>query len=273
MFIEAQGALTLTAMTGYIAAAALIGQRLRRPDLAERGHALSSILALAGVVAHAAALRWALFAPTGLVLGLGNAASLFAWQAAALLWLFGLRRPVQNLGLVIYPTAALFALAGWLTPPAQEITAIGDWTKQLHIILSLLAWGVLTIAAVQALVLALQDYRLRHGAANAIKALPPLETMESLLFQLIAAGFFLLSLAILSGAIFIENLFAQHLAHKTILSFTAWFLFAALLWGRWRFGWRGQVAARWVLGAYLVLALAYFGSKLVLEEILGRHWA
>jgi ABC-type uncharacterized transport system permease subunit len=111
-----------------------------------------------------------------------------------------------------------------------------------------------------------------HRARAPITALPALQTMETLLFRLLAAGFFLLTLAILSGALFIEDLFAQHLVHKTVLSLIAWLAFAVLLWGRWRHGWRGRVAMRWTLGAYGTLILAYFGSKLVLEWLLGRHW-
>ena len=72
---------------------------------------------------------------------------------------------------------------------------------------------------------------------------------------------------------FVQHMFAQHLAHKTVLSITAWAVFAVLLWGRWRFGWRGRTAIRWSLGGFVILALAYFGSKLVLEVLLGRHWA
>jgi len=96
--------------------------------------------------------------------------------------------------------------------------------------------------------------------------------MEHFLFQLIAAGFALLTLALFTGLIFVQNLFAQHLVHKTVLSLLAWLVFAVLLWGRWRFGWRGRTAIRWTLGGFASLMLAYFGSKLVLELILGRHW-
>ena len=82
----------------------------------------------------------------------------------------------------------------------------------------------------------------------------------------------MLTLALFSGFIFIDNLFAQHLVHKTVLSCLAWFVFAVLLFGRWRFGWRGRTATIWALSGFALLALAYFGSKIVLESILGRHW-
>ncbi|MCB1564805.1 MAG: cytochrome c biogenesis protein CcsA, partial [Xanthomonadales bacterium] len=64
--------------------------------------------------------------------------------------------------------------------------------------------------------------------------------------------------------------FAQHLVHKTVLSLLAWAAFGVLLFGRWRFGWRGKRAVRWTLLAMLLLLLAFFGSKFVLEVILQR---
>ncbi len=102
--------------------------------------------------------------------------------------------------------------------------------------------------------------------------MPPLEAAEQGLFACIWLGFFLLSLAIFSGLIFVENLLAQHLVHKTVLSVLGWLVFATLLFGRWRFGWRGQTASAWTLGGVATLLLAYFGSRLILELILGRQW-
>lgn len=209
----------------------------------------------------------------GLAIGVGAALSLFAWQAALLLWLFSLREPVTALGLAVYPTAALCAVVAVVVPRGSPATAVLDWPVQLHILLSLLAYGVLTLGAVQAVAMTIQHRRLHdHQPRGAVAALPALQTMEVLLFRLLATGFFLLTLAILSGVLFLEDLFAQHLVHKTVLSLVAWLAFAVLLWGRWRHGWRGRVAMRWTLGAYGLLILAYFGSKLVLEWLLGRHW-
>jgi ABC-type uncharacterized transport system permease subunit len=58
--------------------------------------------------------------------------------------------------------------------------------------------------------------------------------------------------------------------HKTVLSILAWWVFAILLWGHWRYGWRGRTAIRWSLSGFVVLMLAYFGTKLVIELILKR---
>jgi ABC-type uncharacterized transport system permease subunit len=92
------------------------------------------------------------------------------------------------------------------------------------------------------------------------------------MFRLIGAGFVLLTLALLTGFIFVTNLFEQHLFHKTVLSLAAWVLFGILLIGRTRYGWRGRAAVRWALSGFAMLTLAYFGSKFVLETVLGKHW-
>jgi len=132
---------------------------------------------------------------------------------------------------------------------------------------------MLTIGAALAAAHAVVDRRLRsHQPLGVLRIFSPLESLESGCFQAILAGFLLLTLALVSGAFFIENLFAQHLVHKVVLAMIAWALFGMLLFGRLRFGWRGRRALRWALSGYALLALAYFGSKLVLETLLGRHW-
>jgi ABC-type uncharacterized transport system permease subunit len=150
------------------------------------------------------------------------------------------------------------------------IEIVGSGLKA-HILISILSYGLLTLAALQAVLLAIQTRYLRNRHPGGfIRALPPLETMDALLFRLIALGYLMLSLSLLTGVTYIEDIFAQHLVHKTVLSFAAWVVFAVLLWGRWRFGWRGRTAVRWTLSGFIVLMLAYFGSKLVLELILQR---
>ena len=147
-----------------------------------------------------------------------------------------------------------------------------SFAASAHIASSLIAYSLLNIAALQALFVAIQDHYLRnHRTDNALmRSLPSLQAMESLMFQLIAAGLLFLTLSLMSGFLFLDDMFAQHLAHKTVLSLLAWLVFAILLVGRQRFGWRGQTAIRWTLGGFMALMLAYFGSKMVLELILKR---
>ncbi len=141
----------------------------------------------------------------------------------------------------------------------------------LHIVLSVLAYSMLTIACVQAGALALQDHLLRAKHWPSVMAvLPPLQTMESLLFKMLWAGTALLALSILTGFWFYDDLHAQHLMHKVFFSLIALVVYSILLWGRYTCGWRGKTAIRWTFAGFVALMLAYFGSKLVLEMVLAH---
>jgi len=231
------------------------------------------LLVLGGLAAtlHALVLYQGLITPTGLNLGFFNAASLIAWVIVVLLLLSLPHQPVKNLAIVLFPLAALaIGLQGYFQTERifSSETEIG---VTLHILASILAYSLLSISALQALFLALQDYQLHHKHPGwVMQRLPPLQVMEKLFFQMITVGFGLLSLSLISGLVFLDDLFAQHLAHKTVLSTMAWCIFAILLWGHWRYGWRGKTAIRWNLTGFAALMLAYFGSKLVLELILHR---
>ena len=259
----------------YLAAALGLALRLLRTGPAalreRRGFTLSA--AVAAVMLHSIALYAAVFTSQGLDLGFFNALALVGWLLALIGLSTFLKTGFESLGIVLFPCAAVsLLLAETLTGDVFLLAGQG-WPIDLHILVSLLAYSLLSVAALQALVLAVQERRLRRGAAGGIlSALPPLQEMEGFLFQLIAAGFALLTIALLTGLIFVHNLFTQHLAQKTALSLLAWVVFAVLLWGRWRSGWRGRTAIRWTLGGFVVLMLAYFGVKLVLELIQGRHW-
>ncbi|HEV2321029.1 MAG TPA: cytochrome c biogenesis protein CcsA [Gammaproteobacteria bacterium] len=236
-----------------------------------RGLILSAVVA--AVLLHAIALYALVFGAQGIDLGFFNALALVGLLVACIGLAAFLKPAFENLGLAVFPLAGASILAAELLPHDVLMLRGGGWPLYTHILFSLLAYSLLSVAALQALLLAVQERRLRHGAAGGfLSALPPLQEMERFLFQLIAVGFALLTLALFTGLIFVHNVFVQHLVHKTVLSLLAWFVFAVLLWGRWRFGWRGRTAIRWTLAGFVTLMLAYFGSKLVLELILGRHW-
>jgi ABC-type uncharacterized transport system permease subunit len=199
------------------------------------------------------------------------ALSLVGLVIAALTLLVNLFRPVAGLGVVVFPlAAALLAIDTWLAPQTAPLPI--EWQIKLHVAFALLGYGILSIAALLAILLALQERALRMHRLDSglIRALPPLTLTESLLFRLIGAGFVLLTLTLLSGVLFVDNLFAQHLLQKTVLSIAAWCVFGVLLFGRWRWGWRGRRAVRLTLAGMVVLLLAFFGSKFVLELVLKR---
>ena len=224
------------------------------------------------VLLHAMILAQTVFQPAGLNLGFFNALSFTAWLINVMLLAAAMVRPVENLGIIILPFGAITVLLGLLFPTERIVADPGQWPLELHILIAILAYSLFSLAAAQALLLAVQDYRLRHRRPGGfLRGIPPQTVMESLLFQMIGAGFILLGITLISGLFFLHDLFAQHLLHKVVLSFMAWCVFGVLLWGRWRFGWRGRTAIRWTLSGFTFLALAYFGSKLVLELILQRY--
>ena len=200
-----------------------------------------------------------------------DALSLVACVVAALTVLVNLARPVTGIGVIVFPVAAvLLALDAFLAPPTAPTPM--DWQIKLHVVIALLGYSVLSIAAVLALLLAVQERTLRsHRPARMIRALPPLVQTETLLFRLIGTGFALLTLTLFSGLLFISNIRAQHLVHTTVLTIVAWLIFGALLLGRWRYGWRGRSAVNLTLVGMAVLVLAFFGSKAVLELVLHRR--
>jgi ABC-type uncharacterized transport system permease subunit len=178
---------------------------------------------------------------------------------------------MRALGVVVFPLAALsllaYALYGHSTRP-QGL----DWRLLLHAWLALLAYATLAIAALLAIMLWLQERALRRREYHAwLRALPPLTELETLLFRTIAMGFALLTLTLLTGALFVEDFFSQRLVEKSVLSVLSWLAFGALLLGRWRRGWRGGIAVRWTLVAMGLLLLAFFGSQFVLELLLHKE--
>lgn len=264
--------LVTIALVFYAAAAQRVAAGLLRADSPPPG-VKSQLLGLGAVALafHTVVLYQVMVTAAGVNMGFFNALSLVAWVIVLLLLVSLPVKPVQNLGLLAIPIAALALVLSVTFPSEHYLPRDSGFGLELHIVLAILAYSLLSIAAVQALVVAYQDHRLRHKRPGGLtRALPPLQTMENLLFQLIGIGFFLLSLAVVSGMMFLEDMFAQKVAHKTVLSIVAWVVFGTLLWGRRQFGWRGRVAIRWSLGGFAALMLAYFGSKLVLELILPR---
>ena len=200
-----------------------------------------------------------------------NAGALVGLCIVALLLIASIDKPVEKLGIAVYPLAALLLGLDLIFPEQTRLLSNYNWQMSVHVLSSIIAFSLLNIAALQAILLAIQDQQLRnHSPQRLILALPPLQAMETLLFQMIATGLAFLTVALISGFVFIVDLFAQHLVHKTVLSIIAWIIFSGLLVGRVRYGWRGSIAIQWTLIGFVLLLMAYFGSKLVLELILKK---
>lgn len=224
------------------------------------------------VALHAWVLFGDLFHASGLQLGLFDAASLVLCLAAMLILLCARLMPVAALALIAFPIAGAMAVIAAASGDAPG-DGIAGWPLQLHVGLSVLAAGLFTLAALQSLLVAAQN-RFLHGAreGSRLPALPALQSMESALFGALWLAWSLLTASLLTGILFVDDLLGQHLVHKTVLSAISWAVFGMLLWGHWRYGWRGRTALRWTWSGYAVLLLAYFGSKFVLENLLGLSW-
>ncbi len=257
----------------YVVAGALIARRLACGHPATRGTQIGTLSLIGGAaVLHTATLLPILQPEASLNLSLTMAFSLVAWIVVMLYVLASLYRPVDNLGVVVMPLAGLMVLLAWQWPAQHLIPVSSPW-QAAHIVISLLAYSLLSLATIQSLLLLAQERELKHKhAGRFIRALPPMETTEAVMFQMISLGFVLLTLTVASGVVFSESVFGKpfQLKHHIVLALSAWTVYGILLFGRWRLGWRGRAAIFWTLGGFMLLLLGYFGSKFVLEVLLGR---
>lgn len=235
---------------------------------------LSERVALAaGLVFHGWLLVTDLFNSGGVNFGLSNALSVILWLTVLIYWIASLRHDLHALQAFVLPPAALAVLLQKLVPSGHVLPYTGDALFGAHLIIALLAYSLFTFAALHAGLMAMAERSLHHKKPPIrLPDFPPIMPMERLLFQIIGIGFVLLTLTLVSGIFFTEQLFHQALKfnHKTVFSIAAWLIFGALLLGRRIQGWRGRVAVRWTLVGFVLLLLAYVGSKFVLEVILGR---
>jgi len=208
---------------------------------------------------------------SGIYLGLVNICCLIGWLIASMTVVSSLYRPTINLSLFAFPLSSITVLAVFAFPSQTAPIENLEVTTLTHIFLSLLAFSVFTISAGQAIFISAMDYQLRHKLARSWhRTFPPLQTLERSLFEMISLGLIFLSFSILSGLLFLDNMFAQHVAHKTVFSIISWIIFTTLIVGRIKFGWRGTRAIQIALGGYSLLFIAFLGSKFVLEILLER---
>lgn len=236
---------------------------------------------LAALAVHSSLLYEDILGSQEFRFGFGQALSVMMWITVLIYWveslflrLDGMQPVVLGLAAICAPLPALFP--GLVSPPQAQ-----SFEFRLHMLLAMFAYSLFTVAALHGLLMTLMERRLhgrRPAGADAgplggpLGALPPLLTMEALLFRIIGVGFVLLTLTLATGIVNSEAIFGKAMPfnHKTIFAVASWFIFAALLGGRYFYGWRGRVALRWTLAGFVTLLLAYVGSRFVLEVILHR---
>ena len=239
---------------------------------AGRAHRRSWLIGIGtvGLVFHGYAASQMLLTPAGINFSLWPVSVLILFVVNLIVLLSSIRMPLHNLFVLLFPASAVVLVCGLIFGYTLIEDDHLDTRIGIHVIFSLLAYSLFTIATVQALLLGYQNRRLKnhHPSGGFLEGLPPLQTMETLLFDFIWAGFILLTLSLITGFVFLDNIWAQHLVHKTFFSIIGWIVYAVLLAGRVKLGWRGSTAIRWTIGGFVLLALAYWGSKFVLEVLL-----
>ena len=228
---------------------------------------------LLALIVHGITLGQGIFPPSGMVFSFAIAISLIIWLAIALYWIESFYAPIQGLQMLGLPVASLAVLLPLAFPAHHVLINASTSQFRIHFLMAMLAYSLFTLAALHAILMAIAETRLHRGRLTPLLVgLPPLLTMEALLFRLIHLAFFLLTLTLGSGILFSETLFgkAATFNHKTVFAVLSWVIFAALLSGRHVYGWRGRKALRWTLAGFITLVLAYVGSRFVLEIVLGR---
>jgi ABC-type uncharacterized transport system permease subunit len=224
------------------------------------------------LVIHAVSLNNSLYSSEGMHFSFALALSLILWLAVLIYWLESFRARMDGLQPMVLPIAGACALLPAIFPShlVAHAEALGF---QLHLLVSMLSYSLFTLAALHAVFMGFAERKLHRRSLNrGLASLPPLQTMEALLFRMLTLAFVLLTLALGSGILYSEVLFGKAFTfnHKTVFAFVAWLVFAALLAGRQIYGWRGRIALRWTLIGFGILMLAYIGSRFVVEVILGR---
>jgi ABC-type uncharacterized transport system permease subunit len=206
-------------------------------------------------------------------LSLAYSVSVILWLTVLVYWIARFFYPLANMLSLVLPLAAIGVILPELFPDARTLSAPTSWMFDAHVLVAMLAYSLFTIAALHAGLMSFVEKGLHHATLpRVLKNLPPLLTMETLLFRILGVGLVLLTLTLASGILFSEEIFGKpwQFSHKVLFGFISWSVFAVLLLGRALKGWRGRTAVRWTLSGFGFLVLAYLGTKFVLEIVLHR---
>jgi len=236
---------------------------------------------LAPFALHSWLLYTELFTSVELHFGFSQALSVMLWLTVLIYWVESMIYELDSMQALVLPLAAVCSLLPALYPGMETPAYTQSLEFRVHLLVAMLAYSLFTIAALHATLMIVLERRLHGGAlagpadgqfAGPLATLPPLMTLEALLFRILTLGFVLLTLTLVTGFVFSEELFgkAVRFNHKTVFGVISWIIFAALLVGRYGWGWRGRTALRWTLAGFAALLLAYVGSMFVLQVILGK---
>lgn len=243
------------------------------PNMPQGIHPWERLALAVALLLHGYLLYGELFGAGVMRFGFSAALSLMLWLAVLIYWVESFHARLEGLQPLALPLAGICTLLPVLFPGQHLLSNVTSAMFRVHFFIAMVAYSLFTLAALHAIIMAVAERRLHRGElTRRLASLPPLLTMESLLFRLITIAFVLLTLTLASGIAFSETLFGKALEfnHKTVFSVLSWLIFAALLIGRYVWGWRGRKALRWTLAGFAALLFAYIGSRFVLEVLLGR---
>jgi ABC-type uncharacterized transport system permease subunit len=235
---------------------------------------VENVLVPVALVLHAMLLYRRVVVPEGLDLGVANAISMLVWLTVVIYWLGGLAfHGLTGILGLMSPIALVAVLLQLAVSSRHVVTYGGDPLFTLHFAIAMLAYSLFIVATIHAVVMLAEEKWLHRGIMPPfLRSLPPLLEMEALLFRILLAAFVLLTLTVVSGVFFSEQLFHKPftLTHKVVFAIVSWFIFGGLLAGHYFRGWRGRKAVYWTLAGFTALLIAYVGSKVVLELVLKR---
>ena len=263
--------LSIFAITAYITSGTLFAVRLFAGKQQQAIKLAALGLCILAVLIHGFELHRVLPISSQLNLNLFRTIEILTWLMSALVLTLSVRYPIESMGWIILPATAASALIANLWPQTAHLTRLsGSTIQNLHILASLLAFSLIGIAVLQALLVSYQRRQLkRKRVRHLLNILPPLKMMESMLFQLIRGGFILLTFSLASGYYVLEDLVGQKVSHKVFFACIAWLIFGALVLGRSYWGWRGKTALKSVYIGFCMLLLGFLGSKFVFQYIIS----
>lgn len=232
---------------------------------------LTNIIIFLGLLLHASLIYHVVFAGS-INLNFSNALLITSWVVVFLYWLINAANHHKGFEYLTLLPALIFLAINPIVTQHNYLTESFSMIAILHMVIALLGYSLLAFGALFSIFLLFveKNVRVKNTNNNAFSSHLSILDMERSLFIIYWLGFFLLTVTLITGTIFTEQLFSSSLVinHKLVFSISAWIIYLILLSGRIIFGWRGKKAIKFSLVAFIFLFLSYFGSKFVIEILL-----
>jgi len=206
------------------------------------------------------------------VTNLHESLSFFAWMIIGVLLIATLKYKIKVLGAFLTPISLILMLFALALP--KEIVPLAPVLKSFwhpfHVIFAFLGNASFSLAFCCGIMYLIQEHQLKAKKVGAItQRLPSLKILDDLNYQSLTFGFPLLTLGIITGAIWAEYAWGRYWGWdpKETWSLITWFLYAALLHQRLTVGWRGRKAAIMAIVGFLAVLFTFLGVNLILPGL------